>query len=136
MWLAIAVALSSASQSIQASSPTYTYTSGTVSAYGSGGYARGTYSSTSTTYNSAATIAAQAQIRESTMRQMTEIVTVRDIQLERLSSMLRRNTVRKGEIVSGVIKLEAKNIKVDQPLYLTVTIGSEVHEFIFNIMNN
>jgi len=131
--LAFALAMNSASQSMAASMPQQTYSSGTVSAYGSGGYAHGSYSGYSTTYNPAASAAAQAQINANTMNMMTAVASSRNIQLNSLSSLLRRNTVSPGEFVSGVVKLHAEDIVAGQPLRLVVSLGSEQHEFIFDI---
>lgn len=131
--LAFALAMNSASQSMAASMPQHTYSSGTVSAYGSGGFAHGSYSGYSTTYNPAASAAAQAQINANTMNMMTAVASSRNIQLNSLSSMLRRNTVGPGEFVSGVVKLHAEDIVAGQPLRLVVSLGSENHEFIFDI---
>ena len=131
--LAFALAMNSASQSMAASMPQQTYSSGTVSAYGSGGYAHGSYSGYSSTYNPAASAAAQAQINANTMNMMTAVGSSRNIQLNNLSSMLRKNTVDPGEFVSGVVKLNATDIIAGEPLRLIVSLDSENHEFIFDV---
>lgn len=131
--MALALALNSASQSMAASMPQHTYSSGTVSAYGSGGYAQGYYSGFSTTYNPAANAAAQAQINANTMNMMASVASSRDIQLNNLSSMLRRNTVNPGSFVSGIVKLHSEDITARQPLRLVVNVDAEEHEFIFDI---
>jgi hypothetical protein len=131
--LAFATALNGASQSMQASMPQQTYTSGYASAYGSGGYANANYYGTSTTYNPAATAAAQAQINANTSQQMATIAGLRNAQLNGLGSMLKRETIAPGAFAGGVVKLHAEDIRNGQIVTLHVQTGSEVHDFLFAV---
>lgn len=131
--MAFALAMNSASQSIAASMPQTTYSSGSAYASGTGGYARATYSGTTTTYNPAAAAAAQAQINAQTMNQMSMVASARDIQLNNTGSILKRNTVPPDAFAGGVIKLHAEDIRDGQPLKLIVSLGDETHEFVFDI---
>jgi hypothetical protein len=129
--LAFATALNGASRSMQASQPTTTYSSGTVNAYGSGGYATGNYYGTSTTYNPAATAAAQAQINAQTQNQVATIAATRNAQLASTGTMLRRDTVAPGQTAGATINLHAESIRSGKPLILRVTIDGESHDFVF-----
>lgn len=131
--MAFAVAMNAAGQSMQASMPQTSYSSGSVNAYGTGGYARANYSGYATTYNPAATAAAQAQINANSQNQMAMIAAARNAQLNDTGALLRRNTVAPGNVAGGVVKLHAQDIRSGHPLVLTVTVGPEVHEFKFNV---
>lgn len=131
--MAFALAMNSASQSMAASMPQTTHSSGSVYATGTGGSARAVYSGTTTTYNPAAASAAQAQINAQTMNQMSMVASARDIQLNNLGSMLRRNTLAPGAFAGGVVKLHAEDIQSGEPLKLVVSVGGEPHEFVFDI---
>lgn len=131
--MALATSMNAASQTIAASAPQTTYSYGSASAYGSGGYAHGTYSGVSTTYNPAASAAAIAQINATTSNQLSSIAAARDGHLNDLSTMLRRNTVAPGQIADGVIKMWSQDIRSQKPLVLSVTIDGETHEFLFDV---
>ena len=131
--MAFALAMNSASQSMAASMPQTTQSSGSVYATGPGGSARAVYSGTTTTYNPAAASAAQAQINAQTMGQMSVVASARDIQLNNLGSMLRRNTLPPGAFVGGVVKLHAEDIRSGEPLKLVVALAGDSHEFVFDI---
>lgn len=130
---AIAVALNGASASMAASMPQTTYHSGTVSAYGSGGYARGSYTGTTTTYNPAASAAARSNIQANTHGQMSSVIHNRDAALSDTESMLRRNTVMPGDYAGGVVRLYAQDLQRKKPLCLRVNVQGETHEFFFDV---
>jgi hypothetical protein len=132
--LAMATAMAGASQSIAASAPQTTYSSGTYGTRGAYGKPAtyGTYSGVSTTYNPAATAAAQAQINANTSSQMSAITANRDALLSGMGDILRLNTVRPGASAGGIIKLDASRIEPG-PLKLIATVNGEVHEFIFEV---
>jgi hypothetical protein len=131
--MAFATAMSAASQTMAASMPQTTYSSGTASAYGSGGYAYGSYSGASTTYNPAATSAAVSQINSNAANQMRGIAETRDAQVVNLSEILRRNTVRPGEAVGGLVKFKNSDLKTGKPFRLVATVNGENHEFLFEV---
>ena len=131
--LALAGALNGASQSIAASVPQTSYSTGTVSAYGSGGYASGTYTARTTTYNPAATAAAISTINANTSNNIRNIAASRDAALSDTSSMLRRNTVMPGNAAGGVVKLYAQDLRPGKTLILTITVSGESHDFYFDI---
>lgn len=131
--LAFALAMNAAGQSMQASMPKTSYTSGSVNAYGAGGYSYANYSGYTTTYNPAAAASAQAQINANMMNQMSMVATTRSIQLNDTGSFLRRNTVMPGKMAGGVVKLHAQHIKKGKPLRLRVTAGGEAHEFALDV---
>jgi hypothetical protein len=128
---ALAVALNGASQSMAASMPQQTYTSGNAYGYGNGGYAHANYSGVTTSYNPGATAAANAQINASTQAQMSMVASARNARLGEMEDMLRRNTLVPGAVSGGVVRLKAPNIKDGKPLRLVVTLGDERHEFVF-----
>jgi hypothetical protein len=130
---AAAAAMNGASQSISASMPVTTYSSGSAYSSGSGGYAGATYYETTTAYDPAAAAAAQAQINAQTTSQMSMIASARNIQLDNLGSVLRRNTLRPGASMGGVAKLHSEDIESGQPLEIIVSIGGETHEFVFDV---
>lgn len=130
---AIAVAMNGASASMAASMPQTTYHSGTVSAYGNGGYARGSYTGTTTTYNSAAAAVARSNIQANTHGQMDSIASNRDAALGDTESMLRRNTVTPGHFAGGIVRLYAQDLQRKKPLCLKVTVQGETHEFFFDV---
>jgi hypothetical protein len=131
--MAIAMAMSSASQSMAAAAPQTAYSSGTVQTYGRGAPSYGNYSGTTTTYNPAATAAAQAQINANSMAAMSAITASRDAQLAGMGDVLRRNTVAPGEIVGGIVKLDAVDIKPKSLLALVVKVSDEEHVFAFDV---
>ena len=128
---ALAVALGQASQAMAASMPKTSYGSGSASVYGTGGYAQANVVGTTTTYDPAATAAAQAQINATSMRQMEQIVSSKNIRIDNLDVLLRKNSIEPGQFVSGVVKLNTKRLRTGNPLNLMVTIDGEVHTFSF-----
>jgi len=132
--LAMSAALSGASQSIAASMPQQTYTSGSAYAYGSGGsYARANYSGVASTYNPAATNLAISQINANTANEVDAIASNRNSALADTSTMLQRNTLFPGQTAGGVVKLYGQDMSRGKPLKLVVTIDGELHEFLFDI---
>lgn len=131
--LAFAGAMNGAAQSIAASAPQTSYSTGTVSAYGSGGYARGTYTAQTTTYNPAASAAAVSTINANTSNNIRNIVASRDSALSDTTSMLRRDTIMPGNAAGGVVKLYAQDLRLGKTLVLTVTVSGESHDFYFDI---
>jgi hypothetical protein len=132
--LAMSAALEGASQSIAASMPQQTYSSGSAYAYGSGGsYARANYSGMTTTYNPAATNAAISQINANTANEVGAIASNRNSALADTSTMLQRNTLFPGRIAGGVVKLYGQDMSRGKQLKLVVTIDGEQHEFLFDI---
>jgi hypothetical protein len=132
--LAMSAALSGASQSIAASMPQQTYSSGSAYAYGSGGgYARANYSGVASTYNPAATNLAISQINANTANEVNAIASNRHSALADTSTMLQRNTLFPGRIAGGVVKLYGQDLSRGKPLKLVVTIDGEQHEFLFDI---
>lgn len=132
--LAFAGALNGAAQSLNTSMPQTSYSSGSVSAYGSGGgYARGTYTARTTTYNPAASAAAVSTINANTSNHIQNIVASRDAALSDTTSMLRRDTVMPGQAAGGVVKLYAQDLRLGKTLVLTVTVSGETHDFYFDV---
>lgn len=131
--MAFAVAMSAAGASMQASLPQTSYTSGTINAYGAGGYARANYGATTTTYNPTAVAAAQAQINSNMMSHMSMVASSRDLQLSGTAALLRRNTVAPGAAAGGVVKLHGPDIEAGKPLRVIVNLSGEMHEFLFEV---
>lgn len=134
-WAAFGTALAGGLQAAAAATPQQTYTSGTATVYGSNGYATGTYSGTSTTYDPAEAVAAQAQVEANTDQQMAMIAAARDAQVNDLRSVLRENTVEPGQFVGGVVFLNPERIRAGQQLVIDVSVGDEDHRFIFDVSN-
>ncbi len=108
--LAVASGLNAAGQSMRANTPTTTYGSGnyygsTQSSYGSGyrpvSYS-GSYYGSSTTYNPAQAAAANAAIDANTSAQMSDIAATRDANIDSLSNVIRKTTVKPGNFYSGL----------------------------------
>lgn len=131
--MAFAVAMSAAGASVQASLPQTSYTSGTINAYGTGGYARANYGAITTTYNPTAVAAAQAQINSNMMSQMSMVASSRNLQLSGTAALLRRNTIAPGAAAGGVVKLHGPDIEAGKPLRITVNLQGEIHEFLFEV---
>lgn len=132
-WTAFAVALNGASQSMAASMPQTTQTTGSVTSSGPGGYSTGTYTGTTTTYNPAATASANARIQANTRDQLESIASSASAQVNNAQAMLRRNTVGIYESTGGIVKLHAEDIKRGRPLRIIVQVGEESHEFLFTV---
>ena len=135
-------ALGAGLQSASASMPQQSFVSGTVNTnaqvYGSNGsYASGTavsnYTGTATTYDPAASAAAVAQIDANESRQMRMIEASRDMEMNQLQSILRRNTVSPGMSAGGLVAFEPGDVESNQPLQLRVELPEELHEFYFDV---
>jgi hypothetical protein len=145
---AIAMGMAGAMQTAAASMPSTTTTygnsygygnfSGTASpAYGynpwrySGNYnSFGTYSATSTTYNPAATVSAQAAVNANTLQQMNAISANRNASLADLDSMLRTTTIPPGAAYGGniVFKLPPTPGKIPKEILVTVRTPLDSHQ--------
>jgi hypothetical protein len=145
---AIAMGMAGAMQAAAASMPSTTTTygnsygygnfSGTASpAYGynpwrySGNYnSFGTYSATSTTYNPAATVSAQAAVNANTLQQMNAISANRNASLADLDSMLRTTTIPPGAAYGGniVFKLPPTPGKIPKEILVTVRTPLDSHQ--------
>ncbi len=132
MWAAIATGLDAAAKSYNAAAASTSYTSGSAYAYGTGGSAYGTYSGVTTTYDPAATAAAQASINASSQAQMTAIAAATDAQLAGTASLLRRTTVLPGKFAGGGVVLDDSMAK-GSTIALTVDLGTEQHKFLLDV---
>jgi hypothetical protein len=128
-----ALAMAAAAQSIAASVPQQTYSSGTATAYGKSGTTSVNYNQVATTYNPAATAAAQAQINASMVNQMAAAAASQAVNMDSLGGMLRRNTVLPGQVAAGVVKLDPDELSSSRPLVVLVTVDGETHEFVFKV---
>lgn len=129
----LAFALAGGMQSMAAAMPQQSYTTGNAYAYGSGAYASGTYSGFTTTYNPAATAAAQTQIERNMAHQMAAVASVSKLQINSLGAMLRRDTIEPGRFAGGTVKLHARDIRSGAPLVLHVSIGGDEYRFVFTV---
>lgn len=129
--MVFAAALNGAGRAMQAGAPSQTYSYGTANAYSSGGYATGSYSGTSTTWNPAAAAMAQTQINAQTQNQVALIAANRDAQISGASTILRRDTVLPGQTASAEIELHSESIKTGKPLILRVTLDGDSYDFAF-----
>jgi uncharacterized protein YceK len=109
MWAAIGQGLQAAGEGMQAANAGYrtSYTQGTASAYGSGGYAYGNYHSTTTTYDPAAAAAAQAQVDANNRARMAELAAARGSALGAIEHVVRRTTLSPGESYTGAVVIDA-----------------------------
>ncbi|MCX6966128.1 MAG: hypothetical protein NTW41_12385 [Verrucomicrobia bacterium] len=145
---AIAMGMAGAMQAAAASMPATTTTYGTSYGYGnfsgtanpaygynpwrySGNFnSFGTYSATSTTYNPAATVSAQAAVNANTLQQMNMITANRNASLADLESMLRTTTIPPGAAYGGniVFKLPPTPGKIPKEILVTVRTPVDEHQ--------
>ena len=145
---AIALGMAGAMQSAAAAFPATTTTYGSSSNYGnfygtanptygnnpwnfSGNMnSFGSYSSTSTTYNPAAMVSAQAAVNSNTIQQMNSIQANRNASLASIESMLRTTTIPPGASYGGniVFKLPPTPTKAPKKILVTVRTPVDSHE--------
>jgi hypothetical protein len=145
---AIAMGMAGAMQTAAASMPATTTTYGTSYGYGnfsgtanpaygynpwrySGNFnSFGSYSATSTTYNPAAMVSAQAAVNANTLQQMNAITANRNASLADLESMLRTTTVPPGAAFGGniVFKLPPTPGKIPKEILVTVQTPVDAHQ--------
>jgi hypothetical protein len=134
-WAAVSAALSGAADQMNAANAGRSTTSGTTtaSAYGSGGYAQGTGTYNSTTYDPYKAQMAQAQAQQQTNSAISSIVQNRNSETQKIqASALQRTTVVPGGSVLGEVTIEVPSRKTkSSQIRLLVTVGSDVHEFSF-----
>lgn len=115
------------------------YSSGSASAYGSGGYAYGSYSgstsyygsSTSTTRTYDASAAYQAQLAAS--QQMAAFSESNfQVRQARQEGYLKRTTIYPGESISGYFNIKRKN---GETLYIYLKVGGAEFQFPWNVAN-
>ena len=117
----------------------YSSTYGSASAYGSGGYAHGTYSgnttyhgsstSTTTSYNGLAAYQAQVIASNRMADYQDALLSERQAKDE---GYFKLTTVNPGETVSGYVNIERKK---GQTLYIYVKINDAVYTFPWNVGN-
>lgn len=117
----------------------YSSTYGSASAYGSGGYAHGTYSgnttyhgsstSTTTSYNGLAAYQAQVIASNRMADYQDALLSERQAKDE---GYFKLTTVNPGETVSGYVNIERKK---GQTLYIYVKINDAVYTFPWNVSN-
>jgi hypothetical protein len=104
-------------------------TTGTVSAYGSGGYAHGTY----TTYDPAKAQQAQANANAENRRTMDRIEQNQQAAMAALGDNLRTTTIEPGAFLGGEIVFELprelRNAKKPTAAIITVKVADETHVF-------
>jgi len=145
---AIAMGMAAGMQAAAASMPTTTTTYGTSYGYGnfagtanptygynpwrySGNYnSFGSYSATSTTYNPAATVSAQAAVNANSLQQMNMIAANRNASLANLESMLRTTTIPPGAAYGGniVFKLPPTPSKSPKEILITIKTPVDTHQ--------
>ncbi|MBU6183447.1 MAG: hypothetical protein KGR46_11640 [Verrucomicrobia bacterium] len=145
---AIAMGMAGAMQVAAASMPTTTTTYGSSYGYGnfagtanpsmgynpwnySGNYnSYGSYSATSTTYNPAAMVSAQAAVNSNTLQQMNMITANRNASLADLESMLRTTTIPPGAAYGGniIFKLPPTPGKTPKEILVTVRTPVDAHQ--------
>jgi hypothetical protein len=135
MWRQIAIGVAAGSQAFAAAMPQTTLSHGSAYAYNNrGSYAQARYSGVTTTYNPAATAAANAQIMTSAMMQSSLSSQLAGSQLQGIGAMLQRNTVKPGAYVGGVVKLRWRDVRMGQPLVISVLFGGEQYDFIYDVV--
>ena len=145
---AIAMGMAAGMQAAAASMPATTTTYGTSYGYGnfsgtanptygynpwrySGNYnSFGSYSATSTTYNPAAAVSAQAAVNANSLQQMNMITANRNASLANLESMLRTTTIPPGAAYGGniVFKLPPAPGKSPKEILITIQTPVDAHQ--------
>ena len=145
---AIAMGMAAGMNAAAASMPATTTTYGSSYGYGnfsgtanpafgynpwrySGNYnSFGTYSATSTTYNPAATVSAQAAVNANSLQQMNMIAANRNASLANLESMLRTTTIPPGAAYGGniVFKLPPTPGKAPKEILITIQTPVDAHQ--------
>ncbi|HRZ37302.1 MAG TPA: hypothetical protein P5534_13180 [Candidatus Paceibacterota bacterium] len=116
--------------SMSASSPTVSTTSGNYSMYGSSGWtAHGNFSANTHTYDPAAQAAARAAIDQRTDNWLARIAANKATQVNSLDWILRENTLQPGTYAGGLVKLHPEDLKNVRVVLFTVQAGEEAHEF-------
>jgi len=141
---AIAMGMAAGMQAAAASMPATTTTYGSSYGYGnfsgtanptygynpwrySGNYnSFGSYSATSTTYNPAATVSAQAAVNANSLQQMNMITANRNASLAELESMLRTTTIPPGAAYGGNIVFKLPPVPGKSPKEILVTFRTPV----------
>ncbi len=133
-WENVGLGLAAAAQGYSAGQAgrSTSYYSGTVSAYGSGGYARGNYSGTVTTYDAAAAHRAHADAIEQTKALADRIERERQARQEALSSeILRTQTIAPGERHAGRLQIDLpRSAREPQPVTVYVNASNDRHAFV------
>jgi hypothetical protein len=126
-WAAIGAALGAAANGISAANAGYSH--GTVSAFGNGGSAFGTWNS----YNGGQAFAAQAIANQQNAAMFSRMAETNADQMEAPQVNLRTTTVDPGASFGGQVMFELpkdmRKKKVDYPVVLAVKFGEEVHTF-------
>jgi|GEM_PF-513754 hypothetical protein len=145
---AIAMGMAAGMNAAAASMPATTTTYGTSYGYGnfsgtanpaygynpwqySGNYnSFGSYSATSTTYNPAAAVSAQAAVNANSLQQMNMIAANRNASLANLESMLRTTTIPPGAAYGGniVFKLPPTPGKSPKEILITIQTPVDAHQ--------
>lgn len=145
---AIAMGMAAGMQAASASMPATTTTYGTSYGHGnfsgtanpaygynpwqySGNYnSFGSYSATSTTYNPAAAVSAQAAVNANSLQQMNMITANRNASLADLESMLRTATIPPGAAYGGniVFKLPPPPGKAPREIFVTIQTPMDTHQ--------
>ena len=120
---------------MQASAPQYSQTYGTANVYNpKSGNTTVNYSGYTTTYNPAATAAAQANASAAINSQMMSNMALVDAQKERAigtnKGIFGRTTLFPGNAVDGRLIFEGSRI-ADGEVIVTVRVGGEEHHFVF-----
>lgn len=133
-WTAVAAALQGAADSMNAANAAYSNTYGTYSgsaysSYGTNAHGYGSYSST--TYNYAASQAAQNAAQANSEARFARLEAEGRENLRNLSLIiLKKETIFPGAWHGGIIKVQLPEV-TDQPqeISLVVNVGGENHEF-------
>ena len=137
-WQTVAVALGAAADSYNASQPSTTTASGTYSGYGSSGYVSGTYYGSFTTYDPAASAAAQAMIRANATQQLESIATVASARRSSVQSIVTMDTIDPGDYRGGylLVDIPKRTGSTPKPVTFVIKTPSDMHIFDFSVYRN
>ncbi|MXP27918.1 hypothetical protein GRI58_03660 [Porphyrobacter algicida] len=131
-WAAVAAGLSAMSNSLAASNAGYT--NGTVSAYGSGGWATGTYSG----YNGGQAYAAQSIANAQNQANFQRLAETNAAAMQALRVNLRTTTIDPGNSFGGQVMYElpkdVRSSKEPVTILIHVKIGDEMHDFLAHLV--
>ena len=125
---ALAAALMGLATAMQAALPQYTY--GTVNAWGTGGFAQGTYSGY--TYDPGSVAATQALIGASMANEVNAIEASRSSDSKIIDAILQEHTLYTQQMYAGLVIFEPPKDKDQQNIRLKVNLPPDIHEFNFS----
>jgi hypothetical protein len=123
-----ATSVQAASDSLSASLPTTSYSSGQFGTYGVPSTS-GTYSGITTTYNPAATAAAQTAVNRNLDEKMNQIGATTSSRMVGIQSVMRKTTIPPGQQYGGKIIFQKPSITKPKETTISVTLPSETHTF-------